>query len=124
MGLDRINLGRLGETITADFLVSKNYTILQRNYRAKQYGEVDIICIHPNKRLLVFVEVKTRMTDEFGRPEEAVTKGKLHELKKMVDYYFNQNPQTMLSPQIDAVAVLLNPDKSVKTLEHFENITL
>jgi putative endonuclease len=105
-------------------LVNKGYLILHRNFRAKQYGEIDIVASHPGRRLLIFVEVKTRIGDEFGRPEAAVTKAKLHELKKMVDYYCNQFPQDKLSPQIDAVAIIMNKDESVNSLEHFANITL
>ncbi|KKU89816.1 MAG: hypothetical protein UY21_C0029G0004 [Microgenomates group bacterium GW2011_GWA1_48_10] len=121
---DNKKIGALGEQIATDFLSTKGYKLIQKNFRAKQYGEVDIICLHPDKKHLIFVEVKTRLSDEFGRPEEAITPNKLHELKKMVDYYYNQFPQTKLSPQIDAIAIMLKSDQSVDSLMHFENITL
>jgi putative endonuclease len=117
-------IGKIGEGLAADYLRKKGYEIIKKNYRAKQYGEVDLIAVSPNKKTLVFVEVKTRIGDEFGRPEEAVGKGKLRELKKMVDYYYQQFPKTTLDPQIDVVAIILNPDESVASLEHLENVTL
>lgn len=122
--MDSKNVGRLGEEIALRYLLGKGYKLIQRNFRAKQYGEVDILVQHPTEPTLVFVEVKTRIGDEFGRPEEAANPAKLHEVKKMVDYYYNSYPETKLSPQIDVVAVTLNPDESVSSLEHFENVTL
>lgn len=121
---DNKKIGRLGEEIASNYLQSKGYKILKRNFRAKQYGEVDIIAKHSLRDSLVFVEVKTRQSVEFGRPEEAITKSKLSELKKMVAYYYNSFPQTKLSPQVDAVAIILNPDETVSSIAHFENITL
>lgn len=73
---------------------------------------------------LIFVEVKTRVGDQFGIPQDAVGKSKIRELKKMVSYYYNQNPSVKESPQIDVVAIVLNPNLTVQSLEHFENITL
>lgn len=124
MSLDTKNLGTHGEEIAADYLVNKGYLILQRNYRAKSHGEVDIICIHPHRKTVVFVEVKTKIGEAVERPEEAITKAKLSELKKMVDYYYTSFPETKTQPQIDAVAVILTKSKDVDSLEHFENISL
>ena len=69
-------IGVKGENMASDYLESHSYNIIQRNFRAKQYGELDIIAQKGD--LLVFVEVKTRIGNEFGRPEEAITSGKLH----------------------------------------------
>ena len=122
--MDRQTVGRLGENLAARYLVSKGYRLLERNFRARQYGEVDIICLSPDAKTLIFVEVKTRIGTVFGRPEEAVNKHKLRELKKMADYYFNLHPNLGLSLQIDVLAISLHPDNSVESLKHLENITL
>ena len=122
--MDNKRTGKIGENLAVEYLEKKGYKIVEKNFRAKQYGEVDIIAQHPNLPLLIFVEVKTRMGIEFGRPEEAVGKNKLHEVKKMVDYYYNSFPQTKLSPQIDVVAIVLNSDETLSSFEHFENVTL
>lgn len=122
MSLQNKNLGNKGEDIAAEYLRSKGYQIIQRNFRAKRYGEVDIIA--QKRKQLVFVEVKTRIGNQFGHPEEAVGSNKLHELRKMVDYFFNSHPKVKLSPQVDVVAITLNSDYSLQTFEHFENVTL
>lgn len=67
---NHIYTGRNGEDKATAFLRSRGYTIRYRNYRYKR-AEVDIIAEHNG--VLVFVEVKTRTSDEFGYPEEAVT---------------------------------------------------
>ena len=64
-----ISTGQAGESRAAAYLQHQGYIILQRNYRHKR-AEVDIIAQKEN--LLVFVEVKTRGTDRYGYPEEAV----------------------------------------------------
>lgn len=63
-------LGRHGERIAAQHLRKAGYRILYRNFRARKGGEVDIVCRHGNT--LVFVEVKTRTREDYGRPIDAV----------------------------------------------------
>lgn len=120
--MDNKTVGRIGEDLATRYLVSQNYRIVCRNFRAKQYGEVDIIA--QKRDLLVFVEVKTRIGNQFGSPEEAITFKKLRELKRMANYYFNLHPNPKLSPQIDAIAVTLGIDGSPIKLNHLPNITL
>lgn len=122
--MDKQTVGQFGELIAVRHLTSKGYQLLHRNFRAKQYGEVDIIALHPDKKTLVFVEVKTRVGNVYGNPEDAINSHKLRELKKMVDYYFNLHPNLRLSPQIDVLAISLRRDNSVESLKHLENITL
>jgi len=65
-----IRTGQHGESMAAQYLQQAGYTILHRNYRYKR-AEVDIIAQKGD--LLVFVEVKTRASDVYGYPEEAVS---------------------------------------------------
>ncbi len=66
-------LGARGERIAEKFLRRNGYRILRRNYRARHGGEVDLVCRDRSENELVFIEVKTRTSDEFGRPADAVT---------------------------------------------------
>jgi len=63
-------LGKLGETLAANYLQSKGYTIEERNWRINRL-EIDIIA--KKDETLIFVEVKTRSNTEFGHPEMSVT---------------------------------------------------
>ncbi|WP_162054080.1 YraN family protein [Pontibacter pamirensis] len=62
--------GQAGENRAAAYLLQQGYTIVRRNFRHRR-AEVDIIAQKEN--LLIFVEVKTRSTDRYGYPEEAVS---------------------------------------------------
>ena len=62
-------LGRAGEVKAAEFLKKKGYKIIKTNYKT-YCGEIDIIA--NDGEYTVFVEVKTRTSDEFGAPAEAV----------------------------------------------------
>lgn len=73
-------LGVLGEQYAADWLERHGYTILGRNWHSR-YGELDIVMMTPD-RVIAFVEVKTRRTDHFGMPQEAVTLHKQTNLRR------------------------------------------
>jgi len=84
-----IALGKQGENLATEHLKSKGYEILHQNWRDGR-SEVDIIARIGND--WVFVEVKTRETDYFGYPEEAVTKAKQKQLQKAANAYVEANP--------------------------------
>ena len=67
---EHLERGFAGETIACQHLRRAGYKILYRNFRGRTGGELDIVC--RNGDTLVFVEVKTRASEEFGRPFEAV----------------------------------------------------
>lgn len=71
-------LGRHGEDLAARFLGVHGFKVLYRNFRAPHGGEIDIVCRDKELNTLVFVEVKTRSSDEHGSPSEAVTRDKQH----------------------------------------------
>jgi len=69
-------LGRRGEQLAAKHLRRNRCKILYRNFRAPRGGEVDIVCRDRSCNTLVFVEVKTRRTRDFGDPSSAVNLAK------------------------------------------------
>lgn len=71
-------LGRAGEIKATEFLKKKGYKILKTNFKT-HIGEIDVIA--RDKETVVFIEVKTRINDDFGVPSEAVN------LKKQEKYY-------------------------------------
>lgn len=62
--------GASGEKVAARLLRKQGYKILYRNFRGRSGGEIDIVC--RDQATLVFVEVKTRSRQDFGRPFEAI----------------------------------------------------
>src|SRR3954471_24382593 len=65
-----LRLGTRGENLACRFLRRNGYKILYRNFRGRTGGEIDIVC--RDRDTLVFVEVKTRSRDDFGRPIQFV----------------------------------------------------
>jgi len=103
-----IVLGERGEKLACKFLRQRGYKVLYRNYRAKRGGEVDIVCRDGDT--LVFVEVKTRTREEFGRPLDAVNaaKRKLIIRGALAWLQLLDNPDILL--RFDVVEVIIAPD--------------
>ena len=116
--LNRREVGARGEELAADFLKGRGYRILQRNYRCRQ-GELDIIARHGE--CLVFVEVRTKTSSDFGTPEESVTCSKKEKLISLANVYLQNLDAQPRSWRIDVVAVELTPDGRTARLEHIEN---
>lgn len=97
-------LGKLGEEAVAKMLREQGYTIIARNWHYEKY-EIDIIARH--EEWIVFVEVKTRTSDQWGNPEEAISKGKIKRIVEAADFYLRDND--IDSPaRFDIAAVTLN----------------
>jgi putative endonuclease len=110
---------KLGEDKACEYLQKLGFKILERNYR-KTYGEIDIIAIE--KDILCFIEVKTRTSNLFGSPLEAITPWKLRSLIKTAQYYKMTHHNLPESLRIDAVSVILN-GQEVKSIDLMRNIT-
>ena len=108
--------GSRGEELAAGFLRRKKYTIVQRNYRCC-HGEIDIIA--RRKKILVFIEVKTRRSYAFGSPLEAVSLKKQHAISAVAQEYLQKTRQTSSPARFDVIAVHLNSDDA--QIEHIEN---
>lgn len=111
----------IGEDIATNYLKKKGYKIIERNFR-KGYGEIDIIAV--KDKILVFVEVKTRTSDKFGTPAEAITYGKLKSIIKTAEFYKLSNQNLPDQMRIDAILVKLDNSSGDFELEHLENITV
>jgi putative endonuclease len=116
--MKRRKTGILGEKLAKDYLKKKGYRILETNYRCPE-GEVDIIAEHND--ILVFVEVKTRRSLEFGSPEESITAEKRERLRAVAAYYRQAHENLPQLWRIDVVAIELGPKNKPSRIELFEN---
>jgi len=98
----RKTLGVRGEDMAVDFLEKKGYTILCRNYRCRS-GEIDIIA--RKKKILCFIEVKTRSTRAFGSPQEAVTTRKQQKIGRVALDFLQHHKLENQPARFDVVAV-------------------
>ena len=105
---EHLRLGARGEKLAAIFLRRNGYKILYRNFRGRRGGEVDIVC--RDRDTLVFVEVKTRTSNEFGRPADAVNapKQKLIARGALAWLQMLDNPDILV--RFDIVEVVIGHD--------------
>ena len=109
--------GNKGEEIAAGYLVKAGYTLLARNWRFRHW-EVDIIALKGN--FLHFIEVKTRASLRFGRPEESITRDKMKNLKNAAEEYQYQHPEYKYI-QFDVLAITL-VNEEVKEIFMIEDV--
>jgi putative endonuclease len=116
--------GALGEKIASDFLKKKNYKILEYNFRLRN-GEIDIIAIDNSEKekVLVFIEVKTRKSHQFGTPLEAIGYYKLKALTNAAQVYKMSHRGLPEALRIDAIAIILDEFNEVSSIEHIKNIS-
>jgi len=113
-----ILLGRKGESHAARFLTAKGFRILARNY-ATPVGEIDILARY--KEFIVFVEVKTRISEEPAAPEEQVNSHKRNQLTKAAKFYLGRYPPPLPPARFDVVSIVWPPGKQQPTVKHFEH---
>src|SRR5205085_1034711 len=75
-----LRLGTRGENLACRFLKKNGYKILYRNFGGRTGGEIDVVC--RDRDTLVFVEVKTRTREDFGRPLDAVNRDKRNRISR------------------------------------------
>ena len=108
---EHINLGKQGEKIAYLFLRKKGYEILATNFRYEK-TEIDIICRNGNT--IIFVEVKTRSTDAYGSPEEAVDLKKQDKIVHTAERFIEVHD--MLGDiRFDVVSIIIDGRKSKVT---------
>lgn len=113
-------LGKFGESLAASYLQKQGYRIIERNFRGR-YGELDIIAI--KDKILVFVEVKTRIGRQFGLPEEAVTARKLGEVVKTAEFYKISHHNLPDALRIDVIAIELDNSMRQIAFRHLMSVT-
>lgn len=136
-------IGQIGEQLAAEYLEKKGYQILERNWGNK-FGEIDIICSYYSRGgryytpgvkgnllphqvcidrgasgVLVFVEVKTKIGEAYGTPEEMVNRRKLAKIQRMASQYFLASNK---AKRIDVVAIVLNHQHQLVRLNHYEAV--
>jgi putative endonuclease len=101
------NLGKKGEEAAVHYLRQNGYKIIERNWVNEKY-EIDIIA--QNEEFIIFVEVKTRSSDYWENPEDAISKGKIKRIVEAADFYLREN-DIDLPARFDVVAVIWNGKK-------------
>lgn len=124
-GSRRDPLGNRGEAAAARFLKQKKFKVLARNVRVR-FGEADLLCLAPDRRTVVVVEVKTRRVEgPEGRaylpPEASITQEKRRKLTAVLMHLARANQWRDRPLRVDAIAVEWPPDGE-PTIRHHEGV--
>ena len=103
MSRQRLELGAAGEALVADWYRANGYEVVETNWRCRQ-GELDLVV--RKGRVLVFCEVKTRTTDAFGTPAEAVTREKRDRIRRLAAGYLEDAPFRAREVRFDVAGIL------------------
>ena len=109
-----IKTGKQGEALALRYIKDKGYEVLATNWRYRR-SEVDIIAM--DQKILVFIEVKTRGSDYFGKPELAVTK---HKKKLLIDAgtAYMQEVEHTWEIRFDIIAIVLRSENDIE-IQHY-----
>jgi len=110
--------GNLGEKLVRDYLKKKHHRVLETNYHCS-YGEIDIIS--KQKDTLVFTEVRTKTSLDFGTPEESITRTKRQRMRACALYYLQTHENPGKTWRIDVAAVEIDINGKPSRVEVIEN---
>ena len=118
-GADRPSTGPWGEAQAERALRQKGYSILGRRVRVGRRDELDLVA--RDGEVLVFVEVKTRKAETFGRPGAAVNHAKRHYLSRAAVRYLKHLRHPPDAFRFDVVEVIGTVDMPAPLIRHIEN---
>jgi len=112
-------LGKRGEAAAARFLKRRGYKIVSRGQQLRG-GELDLVAVDRD-RTIVFVEVKTRETDEAGHPAEAVDDAKQRRLSRLAVTFLKRHGLLEYPARFDVIAITWPSGKRSPQITHFQN---
>ena len=111
--------GRWGEKVGAGFLKRAGYKVLGKRIRISANDELDIVARDGD--ILVFVEVKMRRNEDFGRPGAAVDRRKRHAISRAAVRYLEKLGYPQICFRFDVIEVIGSPGDRDPTVRHIEN---
>ncbi|MCG6158448.1 YraN family protein [Rubinisphaera margarita] len=113
-----VSLGRRGEDEAVKFLKRLRMRIVARNH-ANRFGEIDIIA--RDGAQLVFVEVRTRSSQDHGTPAETVNHRKQQKLTRAATAFLQRHPERTSSPRFDVVTIVWTAERRIENIEHIRH---
>ena len=107
MSKQGLYLGKKGEETAVGLLKDNGYKILLKNYKTK-LGEIDIIA--SDKGTICFIEVKTRQSDRFGSPSEAISASKQRQISKAALVFLKERKLLDKKARFDVVSIMYSKD--------------
>ncbi|MBI2415902.1 MAG: YraN family protein [Candidatus Kerfeldbacteria bacterium] len=111
--------GSVGETIAADYLLGKGFTVVARNWRLRT-AEIDIIAQRDD--VVYFFEVKTRRSLQYGHPYEAISARKLFKIKQAGVVYVARRQLRYRALAVGVIGIVLNHTSDRCTIYYLPNV--
>ena len=111
-------LGNYGEDLACKFLIEKGYLILQRNFNCR-FGEIDIVAECEN--IIVFVEVKSRYSLNYGNGIESINLPKVKNIINSSKYYIHLKHLYNYYIRYDVIVINLELEGNKKNIQHYED---
>lgn len=111
-------IGDEGEELAVAYLESKGYTVFERNYHF-EHAEVDIVA-YDGESYIIFVEVKRRSSNRYGKPEEYVDKEKIANVYKAAEAWLYERKLNGSPVRFDVVSIVQQDDEA-PDITHFED---
>ncbi|TYQ18251.1 UNVERIFIED_CONTAM: putative endonuclease [Acetivibrio alkalicellulosi] len=108
--INKCKIGAIGEEYALKFLKQNNFKILDKNFRYKRLGEIDIISWESD--IICFQEVKTRSSIEYGYPRESVNFKKQETIRKLAQIYINRHGLQDENIRFDVIEVYIEKKES------------
>jgi putative endonuclease len=115
----KLTLGQRGERAAVKYLRRRGYKILATGDRLKHRDELDIVAA--DGRTVVFIEVKTRSSDRYGHPSEAVDAAKQRRLTKLAVTFLKRHRLLEYPARFDVIAVIWPENARRPQIEHIPN---
>jgi len=116
--MNRQEVGKLGEKMAQKFLKKRGYRVRETNFHCRG-GEIDIVA--QQRDYLVFIEVRTKRSLDFGTPEESITQAKKEKLIALALTYIDTHQNLPSLWRIDVVAIEVDDKGKAKRIELIEN---
>ena len=115
-------LGATGEEIAVDYLVSQGYVVFDRNWRSKS-GEIDIIASEKfnSQDELIFIEVKTRSSRDYGDPIQAITATKYLRMYRLALEWLSENSASREAWRLDVISIVISRAQEIE-INHLKRV--
>ena len=115
-------LGATGEEIAVDYLISQGYVVFDRNWRSKS-GEIDIIASEKfnSQDELIFIEVKTRSSRDYGDPIEAISATKYLRMYRLALEWLSENSASREAWRLDVISIVISRAQEID-IDHLKRV--
>lgn len=115
-------LGASGEEIAVDYLISQGYVVFDRNWRSKS-GEIDIVASEKfnSQDELIFIEVKTRSSRDYGDPIEAISATKYLRMYRLALEWLSENSASREAWRLDVISIVISRTQEIE-IDHLKRV--